>query len=71
MTELGRLPQAEMQKAVKMDTPSKEVAAVLTKLDEVIDALKALTAKMDAETVGSADYAATITDAIEKIKLTL
>lgn len=47
--------------------------AVLVKQDEIIDLLKALTAKMDADfadvTNASTDYAAAITDALEKVKL--
>ncbi len=47
--------------------------AMLRKLDEIIDQLAALTAKMDADfadvTNASTDYAASITDSITKIDL--
>lgn len=47
--------------------------AILEKQDEIIDLLKALTAKMDADfadvTNASTDYAASITDALEKVDL--
>jgi len=44
--------------------------AVLVKQDEIIDLLKSLSAKLDADAgVTDADYAAVITDALEKVKL--
>lgn len=45
---------------------------MLRKQDEIIDLLKALTAKLDADsadTGGDSDYAAELTDALEKVKL--
>lgn len=46
--------------------------AILRKQDEIIDLLKALTAKLDADaadTGGDSDFAATLTDALEKVVL--
>ena len=44
--------------------------AILEKQDEIIDLLKNLTAKMDADVgITDADYAATITDALEKVEV--
>jgi len=49
------------------------IQAILRKQDELIEALKALTAKLDADIgaggASETDYAAAITDAIEKVKL--
>lgn len=53
--------------------PGSALQAVLIKQDEIIDQLKALTAKMDADfadvTNASTDYAASITDALDKVEL--
>jgi len=43
-TTLGRLSAERMAAGVLHDAPNAEIAAILTKLDEVIDALKALDA---------------------------
>jgi len=72
--ELGRLQEAEKLQAVLHDAPEKQMAAVMSKLDEMIDAIKALTAKLDADsadTGGDADYAAEVSDALNKIELKL
>ena len=50
--------------------PGSAEQASLIKQDALIDALKALTAKMDADIgVTDTDYAATLTDALEKVEL--
>ncbi len=50
--------------------PKSAEQAMLKKMDEMIDAIKALTAKLDADaTVTDTDYAATISDALDKVKL--
>lgn len=67
--QLGRLTADELGKKVLHDAPEKQVAALMSKVDELVDALKALTAKMDADGFGDTDYAATISDSIAKIEL--
>lgn len=63
---LGRLTSTE---GVPHDNPSATVAAILTKQDQIIDMLKALTAKLDADGgVTDADYA-TLTDSLKKVDL--
>lgn len=72
--ELGRLEASELNKPILADAPEKQMAAVMSKLDELIDAMKALAAKLDADsgdTGGDSDYAALVTDAINKIELKL
>jgi hypothetical protein len=58
--------------SVKSNTvPNKSATqAILRKQDEIIDLLKSLTAKLDADAgVTDTDYAALITAALEKVKL--
>ena len=54
------------------DNASQTVKEILAKQDEIITQLKALTAKMDADfgdvTNASVDYAAVITNGIDKVK---
>lgn len=69
--ELGRLSSGEVGKPVVHDDPSKQGQAVQSQLDAVVDALKALCAKLDTDAVGGADYAATISDSLKKIVLYL
>lgn len=71
MTELGRIPAAELAEKIVHDAPEKQVAAMLTKQDEIIDLIKALCAKLDTDAVGGADYAATLSDGLKKIQLHL
>jgi hypothetical protein len=71
-TELGRLPAAQAGQKILHDAPEKQISAMLSKQDEIIAALKALTAKLDLDaTVTDADYAATISDGLNKIQLHL
>jgi hypothetical protein len=50
--------------------PKSAEQAMLKKMDELIDALATLTAKLDADTgITDTDYAALITDTLEKVKL--
>lgn len=53
-TEIGRLPAEEIEKGIVFDSPEKTVQAILTKLDELIDAVKAL----DAANTGVPEVAA-------------
>ena len=52
---------------------SGALQAVLLKQDEILDQIKALTAKMDADfadvTNASTDYAASISDSLDKVQL--
>ena len=67
---LGRLSSTELGKPVLHDQPSKTSSAVMSKLDELIDAIKALTAKLDADAgVTDTNYAALISNAISKVDL--
>ena len=67
--QLGRLSADELNKKVIHDAPEKQVAALMSKVDELTDVIKALCAKLDADAVGSATYAADISDSIAKIEL--
>jgi hypothetical protein len=67
--QIGRLSQDELNKKVLHDAPEKTVAALMSKVDELTDVIKALCAKLDADSVGAADYEATISDSILKIEL--
>lgn len=60
--ELGRLSEEEQGKEILHDSPEKQVAAIMSKIDELIDALKAL----DAANTQVPEVAA-----LEKIKLKL
>ena len=72
MTELGRLPDAEAAAKIIADAPNKQIAAMLTQQDKLIDAIKALTAKLDLDaTVTDSNYAALISDGLNKIQLYL
>lgn len=54
------------------DAPNATVEGMLTKQDELIDAIKALCVKLDADVgVTDADYASSISDALAKLKLRL
>lgn len=51
-------------------SPKSAEQAMLLKMDELVVAIKALTAKLDADAgVTDTDYAASISAALEKIKL--
>jgi hypothetical protein len=72
MTKLGRLSDAEKELDVLHDAPQKQMAAVMSKLDEIIKILKDLTAKLDADSgVNDTNYASTLTDALKEIELKL
>jgi hypothetical protein len=69
-TTLGRLSAAEAAKPVIYDAPEKLIAALLTSQDAMIDAIKALTAKLDADAgVTDTTYAALISNGLTKIAL--
>lgn len=67
---LGRLPQALVGKSIPYDAPERTVQALLTANDKLIDAIKAIAAKLDADAgVTDTNYAATITNSLQKIDL--
>lgn len=69
-TKLGRLPEEQIDEVHTLDSPEKGFQAVLSKQDQIIDLLAALTAKIDADsgdTGGDNDYS-DLTDALLKIK---
>lgn len=47
--EVGRLPSDEVGTEIQLDDPTKAYSALLSKVDEIIVALKGLTAKLDAD----------------------
>lgn len=68
MAEKGRIGAKEPYR----DTLARQSAeqGMLVKQDAIIDALKAMAAKLDADAgVTDTDYAATITDALAKLEL--
>jgi len=70
-TTVGRIPEIVDNPHVH-DAPNRTVEAMLTKQDQLIDAIQALTAKLDADGgVTDTDYASLITDAIKKLDLNL
>jgi hypothetical protein len=71
-TSLGRLDAGEAGQSQVLDDPTKAYSAVLTKQDEIIDLLKALTAKLDGDVgITDVDYASSLTDALEKLAFRL
>ena len=71
-TETGRLPAAQVGKPVLHDAPEKQVRAMMTQLDELVTAIKALAAKLDADaTVTDTNYAALISASLKKLDLHL
>jgi len=70
--EIGRLPAEEVGQDHILDDPTKGFQAVLTKQDEIIDLLKALTAKLDADGgVSDTDFASLLTDDLNKLGFSL
>ena len=72
MADKGRPNRPEEVEYTDTVAEKSALQAVLVKQDEIIEALKALTAKLDADsgdTGGDSDYAATVTDALEKVEL--
>jgi len=72
--ELGRLSAEQMAKPILADAPEKQVAAMLTKLDEMSDKMNAILVAVDAATDGDTLYAALAAAgliSVEKIDLTL
>jgi hypothetical protein len=71
-TEVGRLPVSRVGKVALHDAPNEQIAAMLSNQDAIITALKAIAAKLDADTgTSEIDYAATITDALKVLDLHL
>ena len=67
---LGRLASAEKAKPVIYDAPEKTISALLSNNDALIDAVKALCAKLDADAgVTDTNYAALISNSLSKIDL--
>ena len=73
MIEVGRRDVAEVDSGnLTHDAPSNTVEAMLTKQDAIVDAIKAMAAKLDADAgVTDTDYASSITDSLAKLKLIL
>jgi len=54
------------------DAPNRTVEVMLSNQDKLIDAIKGMAAKLDADGgVGDADYATLLTDALGKLDLVL
>jgi hypothetical protein len=70
---LGRLPAAEVEAGVILDSPQKMVQAMLTKQDEIITKMNLILAAIEAATDGNSLFTAldtaAIKAAIEKIGL--
>ena len=70
MAEKGRRQGANISRKTNTIAPKSAEQAMLQKQDEIIDLLKSLAAKLDADTgVNDTDFASTLTDALEKVKL--
>ena len=70
--EIGRLLPAEVGRVLQHNAPEKQVAAMLSKMDEMINVMKSLTAKLDADAgVTDVNYASLLTNSLKKIELTL
>jgi len=70
-TDYGRLNKDLVGKQLSDDAPELKVAAMLSKQDDLIAAIKALTAKLDADAgVTDTDYASTISDGINLLDFT-
>lgn len=69
-TTLGRLAAVEVGKPIIYDAPEKTVRAILTNQDAIIDAVKALCAKLDLDAgVTDTNYSALISNSLNKILL--
>lgn len=70
MAEKGRRQGANIARKTNTVAPKSAEQAMLQKQDEIIQLLKDLAAKLDADTgVNDTDFASTLTDALEKVKL--
>lgn len=71
-TTVGRLPADEVGTEILLDNPTKVVAALLSKVDELTAALKGIADKLDLDSgVNGTDYGSLWTDAIEELKFRL
>lgn len=70
-TTIGRLPAEEVDEIHTLDSPEQGYKAVLSKQDQIIDLLAALTAKLDGEGTLGGGYAAAVSDDLLKIKFRL
>ena len=72
-TEVGRRPVAEIDLGnTTHDAPSNTVESMLRKQDIIVDALKAMGDKLDADVgVTDADFGVLITDSLAKLELIL
>ena len=69
-TSRGRLNASEVGKPVTYDDPTKVISALLSNQDALIDAIVALTAKLDADAgVTDTNYGALISASLAKIDL--
>lgn len=69
-TKVGRLSKSKLGQPVQHDAPEEQSKAVMSKLDELIGAIKTLTAKLDADVgVTDTNYAALVSDTLKEIVL--
>ncbi len=69
---VGRLEAGRSGNVVADQGSEGQVAAMLSKQDEIIDLLKSLAAKLDLDAgVSDTDYASALTDALAKVDLKL
>lgn len=73
MADKGRPNRPEEVEYTDTVAEKSALQAILVKQDEIIEKLKALTAKMDADFAdvanASTDYAASVTDDLDKVEL--
>jgi hypothetical protein len=70
--KIGRIPVENLYDKHVHDGPNRTVEAMLTQQDQMIGMLQDLAAKLDADTgVTDTDYAATLTDSMQKLDLIL
>jgi hypothetical protein len=71
-TDVGRLPSDEVGDEHLLDDPTKAFSALLTKVDEIIAALKGIAAKLDADGgVTDTNYRSLWTTALAELKFRL
>lgn len=71
-TDVGRLPSDEVGDEHLLDDPTKAFSALLTKVDEIIAALKGIAAKLDADDgVTDTNYRSLWTNALAELKFRL
>jgi hypothetical protein len=63
--EIGRLSASEVDKPVLHDAPEKQMAAVMSKLDQVVDKLSAILDAVETATDGNSLFTALDTASIK------